>query len=130
MDVERVVQYWLATAADDWMAAEHLFQCGDYPHALFFAHLYLEKLLKALIVRSTGEHAPIGHHLRYLAKRGGLDLSQEQEAFLIRVTEYAVRTRYPDMALQFKRQCTREFCAAEMERIREFGTWVEQLLRS
>jgi len=130
MDVERVVQYWLTTAADDWTAAEHLFQSGDYPHALFFAHLYLEKLLKALIVRSTGEHAPISHHLRYLAERGGLDLTPEQKAFLVRVTEYAVRTRYPDMALQFKRQCTREFCAAEMRQIREFGAWVERMLKS
>ncbi len=130
MDVRKVVQYWLTTAADDWVAAEHLFQSGDYPHALFFAHLYLEKLLKALIVRSTGEHAPISHHLRYLAEKGGLQLSAEQEALLIRVTEYAVRTRYPDMALQFKRQCTREFCAAEMRQIREFGQWVEQMLRS
>lgn len=130
MDVERVVQYWLTTAADDWTAAEHLLQSGDYPHVLFFAHLYLEKLLKALIVRSTGEHAPISHHLRYLAEKAGLDLTPEQEAFLLRVTEYAVRTRYPDMALQFKRQCTRDFCSAEMRRIEEFGRWIEQRIKS
>lgn len=78
MDVERVVQYWLTAATDDRTAAEHLLQSGDYPHVLFFAHLYLEKLLKALIVRSTGEHAPISHHLRYLAEKAGLDLTSEQ----------------------------------------------------
>jgi len=41
LDVEKVVRYWLTTAADDLIAAEHLFQSGDYTHALFFAHLYL-----------------------------------------------------------------------------------------
>lgn len=130
MDVEKAVQYWLTTAAEDLIAAEHLFQSGDYTHALFFAHLYLEKVLKAQVVRATGEHAPISHNLRYLAEKGGLALSAEQLAFLIRVTEYAVRTRYPDMELQFKRQCTQEFCAEELKEIKEFGAWIEKMVRS
>jgi len=130
MDVERAVQYWLTTATDDLIAAEHLFQSGDYTHALFFAHLYLEKVLKAQVVRATGEHAPISHNLRYLAEKGGLALSAEQLAFLIRVTEYAVRTRYPDMELQFKRQCTQEFCAEELKEIKEFGAWIEKMVTS
>jgi len=130
MDVEKAVQYWLTTAAEDLIAAEHLFQSGDYTHALFFAHLYLEKVLKAQVVRATGEHAPISHNLRYLAEKGGLALSAEQLAFLIRVTEYAVRTRYPDMELQFKRQCTQEFCAEELKEIKEFGAWIEKMVTS
>ena len=130
MNVEKVVQYWLTTAADDWIAAEHLFQSGDYTHALFFAHLYLEKMLKAQVVRVTGEHAPISHNLRYLAEKGDLELSTEQLALLARVTEYAIKTRYPDMELQFKRQCTQGFCAAELKKIKEFGIWIEKMVTS
>jgi len=130
MDVEKVVQYWLTTAADDLTAAEHLFQSGDYTHALFFAHLYLEKILKAQAVQVTGEHAPISHNLRYLAEKGGLELSAEQLAFLARVTEYAIKTRYPDMELQFKRQCTQGFCAAELKEIKGFGIWIEKMVTS
>jgi len=130
VDVEKVVQYWLTTAADDLTAAEHLFQNGDYTHALFFAHLYLEKMLKARVVRATGEHAPISHNLRYLAERASLELSTKQLAFLARVTEYAIRMRYPDMELQFKCQCTQEFCAAELKEIKEFGTWIEKMVTS
>jgi HEPN domain-containing protein len=130
VNVEKVVQYWLTTAADDLIAAEHLFQSGDYIHALFFAHLYLEKMLKAQVVRATGEHAPISHNLRYLAEKGGLKLSAEQLAFLTRVTEYAIKTRYPDMELQLKRQCTQGFCAAELKEIKEFGTWIEEMVTS
>ena len=103
MNVAKVVQYWLTTAADDLIAAEHLFHSDDYTHALFFAHLYLEKVLKAPVVQATGEHAPISHNLRYPAEKGDLELSAEQLAFLARVTEYAIKTRYPDMELQFKR---------------------------
>jgi HEPN domain-containing protein len=130
VDVERVVRYWLTTAADDWTAAEHLFQSGDYTHALFFAHLHLEKMLKARVVRITGEHAPISHNLRYLAEKGNLELNAEQLAFLVRVTEYAIKMRYPDMELQFRRQCTQEFCAAELKAIKEFGIWIEKTVTS
>ncbi|TEU16496.1 MAG: HEPN domain-containing protein [Anaerolineales bacterium] len=130
LDVDKVVHYWLTTAADDLTAAEHLFQSGDYTHALFFAHLYLEKVLKAQVVQVTGEHAPISHNLRYLAQKGGLELSAEQLAFLARVTECAIKTRYPDMELQFKRQCTQEFCATELKEIKEFGTWTEKMVTS
>jgi HEPN domain-containing protein len=130
VNVEKVVQYWLTTAADDLIAAEHLFQSGDYTHALFFAHLYLEKILKAQVVQVTGEHAPISHNLRYLAEKGGLELSAEQLAFLARVTEYAIKTRYPYMELQFKRQCTQGFCAAELKEIKELGTWIEKMVTS
>ncbi len=130
MNVAKVVQYWLTTAADDLRAAEHLFQSGDYTHALFFAHLYLEKVLKARVAQVTGEHAPLSHNLRYLAEKAGLDLSTEQLAFLVRVTEYAIKARYPDMELQFKRQCTRQFCASELKAIKEFGKWVEKMVTS
>jgi HEPN domain-containing protein len=128
VEIEKIVQYWLTTAAGDLMAAEHLLQSGDYPHALFFAHLYLEKVLKARIVRESGEHAPFSHKLRYLAEKAQLNLTSEQAAFLVRVTEYSTRSRYPDMEMGFKRQCTREFCAAELAQVKEFGSWIEKMV--
>ena len=130
MDVERVAQYWLTTANDDLTASEHLFASGDYTHALFLGHLNLEKLLKAGVVLHTGEHAPLSHNLRYLAEKSGIILAEGQESVLVRVTEYSIKTRYPDMALQFKHQCTREFCKTELRQIKEFGKWIEEMMRS
>lgn len=92
--------------------------------------MYLEKLLKAKVVRRTQQHAPLCHTLRYLAEKGGFDLTSEQEAFLARVTEYSIKTRYPDMALDFKKQCTREFCDRELKQIKEYGTWIEEMITS
>ena len=123
MDIAQVVQYWCATADDDIRAAEHLFESGDYCHALFFGHLYLEKLLKACVVQHTEQHAPLTHNLRILAERAALELSAEQQALLVRVTEYNIRSRYPDWALQFKRLCTRELCQRELRLVKEFGEW-------
>lgn len=90
----------------------------------------MEKLIKARVVRYTGQHTPLSHNLRYLAEKGGLDLTPEQEAFLVRVTGYNTRTQYPDLAMEFRRQCTREFCDSELRQIREFGTWLEETVTS
>jgi len=38
-----------------------MFQTEKYPYALFFGHLAIEKLLKALVVKQTKEHAPYTH---------------------------------------------------------------------
>jgi HEPN domain-containing protein len=130
MDYEEVVQYWLTAADDDLKAAEHLYQARDYTHALFIAHMYLEKTLKALVVRRTGHQAPASHNLRYLAEVSGIGLNLEREGFLVRVTEYSTRTRYPDMGFQFKRQCTRELCQEELTNIEAFGRWIRAILSS
>ncbi len=74
MNVEEVIQYWLASAEDDMMVAQHLYEVGDYPQALFFGHLYLDKLLKALVVQETGTHAPYKHNLALLAKAAGINV--------------------------------------------------------
>lgn len=42
------IQYWIAVAENDWRVSEHLYEKKDYPYALFFGHLTIEKLLKAL----------------------------------------------------------------------------------
>ena len=130
MEYESVVQYWLAAAADDLAAAEHLFKAGAYTHALFIAHMYLEKTLKALVVRRAGKQAPASQNLRDLAEASGIGLTLEQEGFLVRVTEYSTKTRYPDLGFQFKRQCTRELCEEELTNIEAFGRWIKAILQS
>ena len=42
------IKYWLKSADQDWSAANHLFEKKDYTYALFFSHLTLEKILKAI----------------------------------------------------------------------------------
>jgi len=96
VNVEEIVQYWLESAEEDWPVIKHLVESGDYRHALFFGHLYLEKLLKALVVRATESHAPRTHNLLFLAERADLDLSEETSDLLLRVTGKSIDTRYPE----------------------------------
>jgi HEPN domain-containing protein len=80
MDVEKQVAFWRAGALEDWTVAQELVQNGRHRHGLFFAHLSLEKLLKACVVRQSGDLAPRLHNLVRLAQLTSLSLTEAQRA--------------------------------------------------
>lgn len=129
MTKQDIVRYWIMTAEDDWRTVQNLFDKEDYVKALFFGHLYLEKLLKAIIVQRTETHAPYGHSLHTLAQKAGLTLTSDQLVLLRRVTDYNIEGRYPDWKLEFKKKCTREFCQGELKAIEDFGQWLRTMLK-
>jgi HEPN domain-containing protein len=63
--VDKTVAYWLEGSEYDLDTAEFRLrnQVGKYPYALFFGHLAIEKLLKALVVKETRAQAPPTHSL-------------------------------------------------------------------
>ena len=57
MNVEKLRDFWLEEAAEALQVAWHLFEKEDYSYALFFGHLSVEKLLKAIyVVRRLTKH--------------------------------------------------------------------------
>ena len=129
MNVDEVVQYWVELAIADWPVVNHLFASSDYNYALFFGHLYLEKLLKALVVKATQQHAPRTHNLPLLAERAGLTVSEDRRDLLVRVTGYSIESRYPEDHLGARKRYTREYCEREIEAIREVGQWLKSELK-
>jgi HEPN domain-containing protein len=65
-------------------------------HGLFFAHLALEKVLKAHVCRHTGELAPYIHDLVRLASAASLPLDDHRRDVLAKMNAYALAGRYPD----------------------------------
>lgn len=128
MKVDEVIQYWLESANEDWSVVKHLYDSADHQYALFFGHLYLEKLLKALVVEATGEHAPRTHNLLFLAERAGLSLSEEQHEVLLRVTAYNIETRYPEDISAARKRYTQEYTEKEIQVMEEIGEWLKSRL--
>lgn len=60
---------WWTQAVRDLRAAEHAAQGGFAPHAVAFAHLAVEKALKAALHSATGRTPPVTHSLTVLADR-------------------------------------------------------------
>ena len=113
MNVEKQLAYWRDGAAEDIRAARILIDKRCVRHGLFFAHLAVEKLLKAHVVRSTGSVPPKTHVLPKLAGLAGLRVPQEHQSFISRFDRYQVAGRYPDSSaplipLRRARQLLRE----------------------
>ncbi len=96
MDVRGQVEYWRSGSAEDFAVAESL--ASQHPrHALFFAHLALEKILKAHVTRATANVPPRIHDLLRLAELAGVVLTTEQRAFLALFQQHCLAGRYPDL---------------------------------
>ena len=78
------------------MVARELVDGGRTRHGLFFAHLALEKLLKAHVCRQTRDLAPRIHNLVRLAELAEINLRQEQIDVLAEMNAFSIEGRYPE----------------------------------
>ncbi|WP_084590990.1 HEPN domain-containing protein [Desulfonatronovibrio magnus] len=49
-NIDKLIGFWIFEADQALKVADHLVEKGDFSYALFFGHLALEKMLKALCV--------------------------------------------------------------------------------
>ncbi|TVL99062.1 MAG: DNA-binding protein [Candidatus Brocadia sp. WS118] len=127
---KKSVQYWLESSEDDWKVANHLFEKGDYSYSLFFGHLTIEKILKAIYVSKHRETPPYTHMLVYLAERVSLKMTEEQLELLETVTDFNIEARYPDEKFSFKKKCTRDFTQNYLSKIKEMRECLLQQIQS
>jgi HEPN domain-containing protein len=104
--------------------ADHLIEKADYSYALFFGHLAIEKILKALYAVRVQQHAPPIHNLIRLARGAGLELDETRIDTLITITAFNIETRYPDIKRTFRQKCTPEYTGRQMARIKELFEWL------
>jgi len=128
LDLENIKFYWISEAEDSLKVADHLFDTKDYSYALFFGHLALEKMLKALYVKNQREHAPPIHSLQRLAKFAGLSLNEERIEQFILISSFNIEARYPDIKKSFREKCTKEYAIKQMQTIKEIYQWLKQMI--
>lgn len=130
MTKEEHIAYWLESAAHDLDAAESLFQSEKYDWSLFIGHLVLEKMLKALYVKTnTDDVPPKIHNLLRLAELSTLTLTAEQQEFFDDVNQFNIATRYSDYKEAFYKCCTREYTELYFIRIKEDYAWLKSLIK-
>ena len=64
--------------------------------SLFFCHLCLEKILKALVVKAIEDHPPRTHILSLLADKALINFDDEQDEFISEIQTYQLEGRYPE----------------------------------
>jgi len=96
IDINKQISYWRDGAIEDWSVARDLIERNRIRHGLFFAHLSLEKALKAHVCRVTSDLAPRLHNLVRLAEIAKLDLQPSQLDVLAEMNAFNIEGRYPD----------------------------------
>lgn len=129
-DKDKTIRYWTESAAYDLETGKSLLEAEKFPYALFFAHLAIEKLLKAVVVKRIGEHAPYTHSLILLANRAKVNLSEKRFEQLAEFMEFHTEARYPDEKKSFYNKCTEEFAQQKFAEAKEIYSWLTQELRT
>ena len=96
IDIKKQISFWHDSAVEDWAVANDLVNRGRIRHGLFFAHLALEKALKALVCRGAQDLAPRLHNLVRLAELAQIPIQPDQIAVLAVMNAFNIEGRYPD----------------------------------
>ena len=96
-DKGKHIEYWKLSATDDLEAIDFLLNGKKYVQSLFFTHLSLEKILKALWVKNNENNIPPKtHNLYFLYQECGELLDEDDTDFLQKLNTFQIEGRYPD----------------------------------
>jgi HEPN domain-containing protein len=96
IDINKQIEYWHNGAFNDLDTAVILIANKKFIHGLFFCHLCIEKILKALLVKETGNLPPKSHNLPYLLEIAKVQVSEEERILMSVLMKYQLEGRYPD----------------------------------
>ncbi|NKQ35282.1 MAG: HEPN domain-containing protein [Chloroflexi bacterium] len=119
IDVDKQIAYWRNSSLEDWEVAQELITLERTRHGLFFAHLSVEKMLKAHICQQSKELPPKIHNLLVLGEKANLPLSNRQKIFLGRFDQYQIEGRYATTLLTALVKARQEMAEAA-----EFLQWL------
>ncbi|MDR1405783.1 MAG: HEPN domain-containing protein [Prevotellaceae bacterium] len=131
MTKEQHLDYWINTAEEDWISVEALFDRKRYQHCLFWAHLTLEKLAKAIWVKYHEANLPPKiHNITWLLDNSNVDLGKDRMEFLANFNDFQLSGRYPDYLNKIYKVCTESFTIGELAKVKEIRTCLLEMLQS
>lgn len=96
MTKDDLIRFWEEGSGEAWQTVQALLRSKRYLHALFFCHLTLEKLLKAMYVLRRKQPPPPVHSLGWLAEQAGISLAEDEMKQLEEITAFNISGRYED----------------------------------
>jgi HEPN domain-containing protein len=127
---EEHINYWLNQAEDDWEAVDTLFKGKKYLQSLFFSHLVIEKICKALWIKYNLQNIPPRtHNLNFILSQTPLKLSEEQSEFLLNLNRFQLEGRYPEYITKIQEICSFDFTHEMLTRTKEIKSWLQENLQ-
>ncbi len=115
MTQEMAVKIWVDGAVDALDTCDKLFKSKKYHHALFFLHLALEKIIKALYISKKDSSPPYIHNLKQIAESIEIDLNEEELDQLDVISEFNVSGRYEEYKYKIYKKATKEYTEVWMD---------------
>ena len=126
---ENIKKHWEGRSDDSYRVMNVLYDNKEYMNALFFGHLTLEKLLKALYVKTHKDvHVPPIHNLVKLAMKCNLELDELSRNQLGLINTFCIEAWYDDIKREFYKKCTYEFTTEQIIIIRRLREWIKKEL--
>ncbi|MCF6352483.1 MAG: HEPN domain-containing protein [Cyclobacteriaceae bacterium] len=124
------INFWIEQADDDWVAVDILFNGKKYLQALFFAHLVIEKICKALWIKDNKENVPPRtHNLIFLLSSTKTDLTDNKSEFLLSLNRFQLEGRYPDYLTKMHNICNKQFAKSILDTTKELRLWLLERLQ-
>jgi HEPN domain-containing protein len=128
IDTKKLIKYWIDSSDEDYDTMIDMYNSKRYSWSLFIGHLMIEKLLKAFYVSLKSDYPPYIHNLLRLAEKAELKLDNERKEQLVTITAFNINARYDDYKMSFRNQCTPEFTAEWIDKLKELRKWMKQLI--
>lgn len=126
-----LMNYWVSSSDEDYDTMLYMKDGHKNTWSLFMGHLVIEKLLKAIYAKNNkvAPHAPKSHDLVYLAEKADIQLTEQQEDLLEKITRFNMNGRYDDYQKTFAEMCTDNYTSEQIKNIEEIRKWLKNLLK-
>jgi HEPN domain-containing protein len=130
MELKLVEKHWIDSSNDALDTARLLANKKKFTHSMFFLHLAVEKMLKALFANRNEAEPVVGHNLPNLASKiKDVDFPHERLELLIRITSFNIEARYNDYEKSFYKACDKKFSEEYLALGSELLEWLKSQLR-
>jgi len=119
---------WLFFADNDLQTARSLLKSRRYIYTLFCCQQTIEKMLKALITERKDIVPPRLHNLVRLAQIAELVMSNQEIEFLDRLSDFYIKTRYPETIAKLQVIAKRERALATVKETERYYLWIKSLI--
>ncbi len=129
MNKKEHINYWIKSSKEDSKTMNSLFNSERYLHSLFFGHLCLEKLLKALWVKNNENNIPPKtHNLLKLASESKIEITDDTKMKLFELNAFQLEGRYPDYLFEIQKKCDKNYTMIIMKEIEDMARCLSRKL--
>jgi HEPN domain-containing protein len=123
-NVDPIILHWRESSEENYATMKNLIKTKEFAWSLFLGHLVIEKLLKALYVKKLQKHPIFSHDLLRLAKMIEIELPDDYDEWLDKITTFNLNARYDNYKQSFSKLCTVEFSNEWIGKIEILRKWL------